>query len=208
MTLESTLLAKDEFYSYSKVEIIYIARLDENAVVGSESGNINQAKLTFTNAFEVPSDSSSEVYKVYTYQIPVACVDGNTNKKITASGAEFTLYTDADCTTLATNGSATSSTDGVGILKGLKAGTYYLKQTKAPKGYNLNASVITVVISENGTITANESSAEQITVKNYPLTVPETGEKGTIMFTISGLVLMLGAGVLFLVFMRKKQLDN
>ena len=47
-------------------------------------------------------------------------------------GAEFKLYTDADCTTLYRDTTYTSDSKGHITIKGLDAGTYYLKETKAP----------------------------------------------------------------------------
>ena len=65
-------------------------------------------------------------------------------------GAEFTLYTDPDCQIKYTNdifeGVVVSDASGRLTMKGLDAGTYYLKETKAPKGYVRYPEVVTVTI--------------------------------------------------------------
>lgn len=67
------------------------------------------------------------------------------------SGAEFTLYTDAECKTPAKNAAgkemvATTTEHGYMEMKGLKEGVYYLKETKAPFGYTKYPEAIKVEI--------------------------------------------------------------
>jgi fimbrial isopeptide formation D2 family protein/LPXTG-motif cell wall-anchored protein len=67
-------------------------------------------------------------------------------------GAEFKLYTDAACTqeytTTDTKYTSPIVTDAQGrmTIKGLDAGTYYIKETKAPDGYIMDPNPHTIVI--------------------------------------------------------------
>lgn len=204
VTVKSSVLDGNDFYDYSDVEVIYTAKLNSSAVIGYKGdGNTNIAQLDYTNNSGVDSTLKTQKLKVYTFEIPVNKADGNTGDLINDT-AKFTLYTDAACTTVADNGAETSTTNGVATFTGLKAGTYYLKETAAPTGYNLNSSVFTVAISSTGVISVNGATADKVTVNDYPLTVPQTGGAGTIMFTIGGIALIACAGVLFFMVMRKK----
>lgn len=82
------------------------------------------------------------------------------NESITAdnscyslSGAEFGVFSDGACThkvgSLATDGNGAARVDG------LPLGTYYVKETKAPKGYALNSSSFAVEVTPDGTVQVN-----------------------------------------------------
>ena len=78
--------------------------------------------------------------------------------------------------------------------------TYYVKETAAPAGYNINDSVFTVNIDTTKGVTQVNGDA----IPNYKPVVPETGGMGTMMFTIGGAALIACAGVLFLIVRKKK----
>ena len=111
-----------------------------------------------------------------------------------------------------TSAKIVSDTDGKVLVKGLDAGTYYLRETKAPEGYNKLLSDIKVVIEANYDTTTGKLTnytvtytynGDPITVTNTDkLTSPEvpvenktgaqlpsTGSKGALMVTLAGIVL-------------------
>lgn len=111
-----------------------------------------------------------------------------------------------------TSAKIVSDADGKVLVKGLEAGTYYLRETKAPEGYNKLLSDIKVVIEANYDTTTGKLTnytvtytynGDPITVTNTDkLTSPEvpvenktgaqlpsTGSKGALMVTLAGIVL-------------------
>ena len=106
-----------------------------------------------------------------------------------------------------------SGTDGKVLVKGLDAGTYYLRETKAPEGYNKLLSDIKVEIKANydettgkltsysvdytyngttttGTAITNKDNSPEVAVENKTgAQLPSTGSKGALMVTLAGIVL-------------------
>ena len=77
------------------------------------------------------------------------------------SGATYGVYSDKGCTksvaTLTTN--ANGNTDTVE----LRAATYYVKETKAPKGFQLDKNVYTMTVKVNETTTLKVSDKPKVT---------------------------------------------
>ena len=200
-----------------KVVVTYTATVDQDAVIGT-AGNPNKVKLEYSN--DPQSDGTGKTVekevKVYTWKMPVFKYTGD---KTPLPGAGFTLYADEACTmgieleakAGATNiylhkKTNTSAADGTEIvtgstgkfeIHGLAKGTYYLKETTVPAGYNsINAPVV-IVIGEDGALTQDGSATTEVEIQNNAgATLPETGGMGTTMFYIFGAILMVGAAVL------------
>ena len=88
-------------------------------------------------------------------------------------GAEFSLTGISDYGTN-TDKTGVSGSDGIVTIEGLEPGTYQLKETKAPKNYELNTTIYTVVVNSNGDFTIDGlqkitiSSAKIYDFKNIP----------------------------------------
>lgn len=240
--------AYDNVSSYDQIHVTYTATLNGNATLG-EDGNPNHAYLDYTNNPYADSNwggNDDDIATVYTYGLGITKVDKD-NHETTLSGAEFELYGSADD---ATNGRnkisfvSVSESDGIYrkstasdstktttlavnsngklILKGLDEGTWYLKETKAPGGYNLLASPVEVTITDtdNGTLDGKVSGAAANAtgeaVALVPLTVenddgfqlPVTGGMGIFLFTMVGVVLMGAAVLLLMVALKKRKAGN
>ena len=94
-----------------------------------------------------------------------------------------------------------SNNDGVFGMVGLKAGTYYLVETKAPVlnnvTYNLLRDPVAFVVNKTSFQEANTIEV----INNSGLQIPQTGGIGTVLFTVVGVALMGCALLLF----RKKR---
>ena len=194
----------NNFYASSDVTVTLTAILKDTAVSGNTTtANSNSDRLTYTNTYGQTEKSGETVY-VYTFDLPVFKYDGTTDNKTGLGNATFELKT-KEGTLIDTK--TTDSSGNVTFAK-LAAGTYKVKETVAPAGYNLNSSEYTVVISTTGVITVtvdgNSSTVNQVEVPDYPVTVPSTGGMGTMMFYVGGAALIACAGVLLFVLKRKK----
>lgn len=90
-----------------------------------------------------------------------------------------------------------SLTDGMIHIEGIKAGTYYLKETEAPKGYNLLKTIQKIEILEDGSIKLNgtENTGNVRVQNNKGSLLPSTGGMGTTLIYLIGGALVLGSGI-------------
>ena len=218
------------------ITVTYTAHLNDEAYVntaGGSTSNINKVYLTYSNN---PKDESSigktpestPVY-VYTYQLNNT-KHQDTEKGPALEGACFRLYSDEACTDQSEvqlyqkDGfyypikdvlgkeavEMKSAANGTFNVKGLDAGTYYLKEITPPDGYSA-CKVIPVTIkadhSRNDQVNLEGSNLTNdiVNIKAGGITLPSTGGIGTTLFYVVGGGLMVAAIVLLV---TKKRMEN
>ena len=244
--------------STSKIIVEYTAELLSTAVIG-DTGNKNEVYLEYANDPNATSDGATSNTKkdevlVFTYELDVTKVDGKDGTTKLANAEFVLLSSDKTKAAKVSNGKLvewvtvpaavngiipysdgtklTSGSDGKFVIAGLDAGSYYLRETKAPAGYNLLGNDIGVTIT--ATLDKSETSpsltALKISVREDKTgavatesdgavttgivstvvenvagaQLPLTGGIGTTVFYITGSVLVLTAAVLSVTRKRRK----
>lgn len=205
------------------VTVTYYAQINENAVIADEA-NVNKARVEYgTNSHTEYDTTETYVWKM---NIVKYTMEQETEKKL--AGATFQLSRDeagaqviklvkVDDTTYRlalpteTEGvvdTVTTGETGELVINGLADGTYYLTETKAPRGYNLLREPVKVKIDHttaNGKLTETSFVADQTETdtsgvvkveNNAGAELPSTGGIGTTVFYVLGSAMALGAVIL------------
>lgn len=211
------------------VVVTYTATVNADAVVAG-TGNTNETWLDYGNNGHTTHDTTRTYvweFKIYKYT-----KGAGENETVALPHAEFVLYKKSGETKsyLTANGNKltgwtteensatkfTSDNNGNISISGLDAGEYYLKETKAPDGYNKLTDDIKVVLTKEynestnvGTAFfaySNVTKADKVEVENNAgTTLPSTGGMGTTVFYVVGGGLMAVAVVLLV---TKKRMEN
>lgn len=205
------------------VTVTYYAQINENAKIADEA-NVNKARVEYgTNSHTEYDTTETYVWKM---NIVKYTMEQETEKKL--AGATFQLSRDeagAQVIKLVKVGDTTyrlalpTETEGVVdtittgetgelVINGLADGTYYLTETKAPRGYNLLREPVNVTIGHkdaNGKLTETSFVADQTETdtsgvvkveNNAGAELPSTGGIGTTAFYVLGSAMALGAVIL------------
>lgn len=174
--------------------------------------------ITENVQFTVTTDK--ETQKVVMEDAPILSdirvnkVDSVTKQNIVSNKFAFTLYADAECTIEIITVNANTE-DGTATFEDLRFGTYYIKETMAPEGYELSDEIVEVVINDEG-VFANGTKIEEldgvysIEYQNTLLPIIYTGDdtnniKDIIFFVIAVVVIIVLAIILIKKSKNKKK---
>lgn len=190
----------------NKITVQYGAYVKDDAVINEPMKNTTHLtygdKNTETNkpetttktfgitVFKYTGDNTALEGAKFILSTDPQCQDANKTLKFNKNTAGKYRYDKNGNTTL------TSPADGYIYIEGLKAGTYYLKETAAPEGYNVLKDIQTIEITEDGEVKLKGKVCDEVKVKNNAGTLlPSTGGMGTTMIYLVGAALVLGSGI-------------
>ena len=206
------------------IVISYTATVNDKAVIGGE-GNPNESKIEYGESGKTTTTPPSTT-TTYTWSFDVLKY-GNGNETKVLKGAQFVLLNEAkDKVAMVADGKLTgwadfpvdgktwpegavltTGADGKISIAGLDADIYYLREVKAPDGYN-ELKEDTKVEIKTSTTGEGKLTMDPLTVKvnnKSGTELPSTGGVGTTVFYVLGGILAVGAAVLLVTKKRMEQ---
>lgn len=203
--------------------ITYTATLNNNdtTAVNVKETNTVTFDYSFYPYVENSHEQKTATVDVTTFAIKIdKHVNGAEGAKL--ANAKFDLYRTATAEEIAAGSSVTiphttvagillesgltTNDSGVATFEKYEANdtryAYYLVETKAPTGYNLLSNAVEVHFTDAEV--AGTNGIYTVEIENTSgIQLPITGGTGTVIFTIIGIALMVGAVVLFVVSRKK-----
>lgn len=135
-----------------------------------------------------------------------AATGGNEIRLVKINDAEY-LVPDSKMIASGTFSFEDTIKAGSAKVLGLKEGTYYLEEVKAPDGYNQLTERVAVTVGKTQDLNSDGINDDDVTIVNKAgVVLPETGGIGTTIFYVVGGLLMAGAVVLLIT--KKKMSAN
>lgn len=134
-------------------------------------------------------------------------------KEIIRADFKFGIYEDPECTKLIKEVKSDKE-NGIAVFEDLRYGTYYIKETKAPNGYQLSDKVVKIEINDKGTFADGEllednESVCEFTYYNKLIPKIHTGnEMNYVIIIVSIVISLLGITTGIVVLKKKKQKNN
>ena len=140
-------------------------------------------ELTEEIEFVVTTDKETQLVEMKDMpilkDIKVIKIDSKT-KEIIKEKFSFGIYEDEECNNLIKEVKS-SKADGYVVFEDLRYGTYYIKETKSPSGYELSDKIVKLEINDNGvlvdgTLIEEIDSVYGFEFENTEIEVPNTGD--------------------------------
>ena len=203
--------------------ITYTATLNDKDTTEVNTKETNTVTFDYSNYPYVENSHAQKTatVDVTTFAIKIdKYVDGAKSTKL--AGAKFDLYRTATQAEIDAGGTVeiphttvkgikleadqVTDADGVATFEKYEAnGTnydYYLVETQAPSGYNILDKAVKVNFTDDNVAMTNGVYTVEVP-NSSGIRLPITGGTGTVIFTIIGIALMVGAVVLFVVSRKK-----
>ena len=140
--------------------------------------------------------------------VKVIKIDTDTKEQIKEKFV-FGIYKDSECKDLIQEVKSNKD-DGFVEFKDLKYGTYYIKELKAPDGYELSSRVAKVEINDKGIFVDDNKIEEkdstiEFNFENKHIEIPKTGDNTHIKLAVGIIILsILGLALLFIKLFKNK----
>ena len=185
-----------KYMTTNKLTLEYNVKLNSSAILGS-AGNTSKTRIVYRNNYaeedgeykNLPNGrTDAEETIVYTYGIDLLAYKKG-SKSTVLSDMTFEVYKDSSLTEKV--GTITTNSSGKGTLAGVAEGTYYLKNTKVKAGYEL-ATTTSMKVKISGSIASTTEGYYKVEIEvPEQESLPLTGGKGTIIYTIIGLAIII-----------------
>lgn len=172
-------------------------------------------EMTESITFKVTTDKETQVVEMKDMPIlknvKIVKVDAE-SKEVIKDKFTFAIYEDQECTKLIKEVKSDKK-EGTAIFEDLRFGTYFIKETKAPKGYELSDRVVKVEINDKGVFIDDElieesDSTVTFNFENKKIEVPQTGDNSHIKLAL-GILLLSTLGLAYLgIKIYKSHKDN
>ena len=160
-------------------------------------------EMTESITFTVTTDKETQIIEMKDMPIlknvKIIKVDAE-SKEVIKDKFTFAIYEDQECTKLIKEVKSDKE-EGASIFEELRFGTYFIKETKAPKGYELSDRVVKVEINDKGVFIDDELAEESestitFNFENKKIEVPQTGDNSHIKLAL-GILLLATLGLAY-----------
>lgn len=243
VTINDIMIYDTNLVDGATVEVIYNAHLNENADVNAEGDtdttNENTVYLQYSNNPDSTGtgttglgETEKDSVWVFTYKINNTKYKNSVAEGNKLENAGFKLYDSTGETEIGliyddtlkayrlvktgeTAVEMKSAADGTFSIAGLDTGTYVLRETSTPDGYNTCADITVVISAEHKEdtdgiastdLTASSNMSNDI-INKAGSSLPETGGIGTTLFYLGGGAMVAVAGVYLISKKRMKNAD-